>query len=160
MTTLYADGFKDFVWTIVHASELSRLYTWKKFRNGLPQFVGYPFKYWYVWACLAFGVICSVYVPYFWVVYSLAVGFIFFKMILDISLYRPHSLYGMVRRDYLVKYEDGTTHFVRMEIPRWACQHKSDPYGVYQYTLPELRHNTKIKFWIDVNPFEHSLHRH
>ena len=156
MTTLYADGFKDFVWTTVHASELSRLYTWKKFRNGLPQFVGYPFKYWYVWACLAFGVICSVYVPYFWVVYSLVVGFIFFKMILDISLYRPHSLYGLVRREYLVKYKDGTARKVVMQFPRWACQFHTDPYGTMHYELPELSNNSKVNSYIGTFPSYHA----
>ena len=156
MTTLYADGFKDFVWTIVHASERSRLYTWKKFRNGLPQFVEYPFKYWYVWACLAFGVICSVYIPYFWVVYSLAVGFIFLKMILEISLYRPHSLYGMVRRDYLVKYKDGTTRTVVMQLPRWACQFHTDPYGSMHYELPELSNNSKVNSYIGTFPSYHA----
>lgn len=147
----FVNGYKDLVWTIAHASELSRAYNWKQVWKGLPLFVTQPVKYWFVWVGLAFGVICSVYIPFFWVLYLLAVGFILFKTLLYVSLYRPHSLYGMVRRTYEVQYTDGTTRTVVMWFPRWACQYESDPYGSMRYELSELD-NSKVKYYHGVFP--------
>lgn len=148
------------VWGTCHAKDYTLNYKWGTFFKEMPKALARPLTRWNFWALMVFGLVCSAYIPYFWLVFALILGFFLLLTIVTISSHLPHSLYGMVTRIYQVKYEDGTTHFVRMEIPRWACQHKSDPYGVYQYTLPELRRNTKIKFWMDVNPFEHSLHRH
>lgn len=132
-------------------SELSRVYNWTQVWKGPPLFVTQPFKYWFVWVGLAFGVICSVYIPYFWMIYALAVGFILFKTLMGVSLYRPHSLYDMVRRTYEVQYKDGATRMVVMQYPRWACQYESDPYGSMRYKLSELD-NSKIKYYHEVFP--------
>lgn len=150
------EDIKEALWTAYHADELSRIYSWDQLHRGLPLFVAEPLEFWYVWAMLAFGVVCSIYIPFFWVVYALGVAFLVFMTILGLAVFRPHSLYGMVRRTYWVSYKDGTERTVVMQFPRWACQYETDPYGTMHYKLPELSNNSKVNSYIGTFPSYHS----
>lgn len=147
-------------WCSYHAKDYTPYYKWGSFKEVMPPYITHPLKHWYLWGLVSFGLLCAIYIPYFWVVYALLLGLFLLSTIGLVLIFRPHSLCGMVKRIYRVDYKDGRTHFVRMEIPRYACQSKKDPYGVYQYTMPELRHNRKIKFWTEVDPYEFSRYHH
>ena len=155
---------KDFLhqlaWSALHAKDYTCYYRWGTFEEVMPKAIAHPIKSLGFWVSMAFGLLCAIYIPFFWIVYAVILGLLLLITIGCILVHRPHSLCGMMKHHYRVDYKDGTTRFVRMEVPRYACQSKKDPYGVYQYTMPELRHNRKIKFWTNVDPYEFSRYHH
>ena len=156
----FVEELRRIVWYAYHAKDYTPYYKWGSFEEVIPMYITHPLKHWYIWGLMTFGLLCAIYIPYFWIVYTLLLGLLLLTTICVIFIQSPHSLCGMMKRIYRVDYKDGTTHFVRMEIPRYACQSKKDPYGVYLYTMPELRHNRKIKFWTEVDPYEFSRYHH
>lgn len=140
------------VWGTCHAKEYTLNYKWGTFLKEMPKVIAHPLTRWNFWALMCFGLVCTAYIPYFWLVFALILSFFLLLTIVTISSHLPHSLYGLVRRDYLVKYKDGTARTVVMQFPRWACQFHTDPYGSMHYELPELSNNSKVNSYIGTVP--------
>lgn len=142
------ESYKDALWTAWHANELSRFYKWDA-KKAFPSFILHPVEYWYAWAMIAFGLICAVYIPFFWIVYSLFIAFLMFHISLGVVLHFPRNRNALICRHFTVYYKDDSKRTVELWIPRYAAQYIGDP---FLFDSIDSLENSKVKYCHGIEP--------